>query len=182
MKGTELPDLCFTFLCTNPPGKFIGAIKRGESGYYKTSYDETDPVKAQALVKHLNSSRLGLTDAQVLAMEVGSMFGWNSPGAQVGAHDDRLQKRQDFIDRIVSMYQRGEDNAYEVFLRNPSFSQLRATIAPGAEDGDLQFVRRCAEEDFNLGVSGNASYQDVYDALCPELAKKNDEPSPGAIP
>lgn len=79
-KVEALPDMCFAFLFTNNPGKQVVAIKRGESGCYTTAYDEPDPEKAKALVMRINSG-LRVTEKQAECMLVGSMFGWDVPGA-----------------------------------------------------------------------------------------------------
>jgi len=47
-------------------------IKRGESGYF--------PLAPATDVDKFNADR-GITEAQVNAMEAGSMFGWECPGA-----------------------------------------------------------------------------------------------------
>lgn len=78
-----LPETCFAFIKSNDPGKYVVAIKRGESGFYHTTYDERDATKAKALVKQLNNNKLGVSDEHAEAMLAGSMFGWNTPAAQV---------------------------------------------------------------------------------------------------
>jgi hypothetical protein len=64
------------------PGKRIGMIKRGEAGYYPTNYDSAKASTkiAEQAVRELNA-RLHVTEAQALAMEMGSMFGWDQTGA-----------------------------------------------------------------------------------------------------
>lgn len=88
---SELPELCFSFIGTNKPGQFIGAIKRGETGYYRTTYDETDTKKARELVDYLNTEKLSLSTAQVEAMICGSHFGWDVPGASVAKQEELLR-------------------------------------------------------------------------------------------
>ncbi|MFT8889668.1 MAG: DUF4316 domain-containing protein [Ethanoligenens sp.] len=56
----------------------VVAIKRGESGYYPYSTEKT--------VEELNQT-LGVTKAQAAAMQFGSMFGWDVPGANPAAYD-----------------------------------------------------------------------------------------------
>lgn len=64
----ELPEICMTIL--NTTGEPI-AIKRGEIGYWPmTGYDPD-----------IFNKYHGVTPAQVMAMEMGSMFGWHVPGA-----------------------------------------------------------------------------------------------------
>lgn len=69
MKESKLPEYCYsTSLIDNK----VIIIKRGESGYY--------PIETTRTAEELNSV-IGVTKEQVEAMSVGSMFGWNVPGA-----------------------------------------------------------------------------------------------------
>jgi hypothetical protein len=75
----KLPEQCFTILRTT--GEPI-LIKRGENGYRAVQQPAVDKslVTAKAFVHEMNTNA-GVTAAQVLAMENGSMFGWDVPGA-----------------------------------------------------------------------------------------------------
>lgn len=81
-KKSELPDMCFSYVSSFAPGKNVVAIKRGERGCFSTTHDEAHPEKAKALVEHLNN-KLGVTPEQAECMSIGSMFGWDCPGAQL---------------------------------------------------------------------------------------------------
>ena len=72
-----LPELCFSTLQTT--GQLI-CIKRGESGYYPSEWDTEDKERNVELADELNE-KLGVTPAQRQAMEIGSMAGWDVPGA-----------------------------------------------------------------------------------------------------
>lgn len=72
-----LPELCFSVL---PSTGMLICIKRGESGYYPSDWDTGDPVQNRELADY-NNQRLGVTAAQRLAMEAGSMHGWDCPAA-----------------------------------------------------------------------------------------------------
>lgn len=77
-----LPELCYIKVRGSDPGKRIGIIKYGETGYYLTDFDSqimSDEI-VESCVAEFNK-RLGVTPAQRDAMEVGSMFGWDVPGA-----------------------------------------------------------------------------------------------------
>jgi len=67
-----LPSIAYT---EHPTEKKTVALRRGESGYC-----ELDDEYASIPADELNKS-LGVTTAQAEAMKVGSMFGWDAPGA-----------------------------------------------------------------------------------------------------
>jgi hypothetical protein len=72
-----LPELCFSVLPRT--GELI-CIKRGESGYYRSDWN-TDDKEQNIELADYNNERLGVTPEQRQAMEVGSMAGWDVPGA-----------------------------------------------------------------------------------------------------
>jgi hypothetical protein len=102
------PSVCFAFLPENGPGKYIVAITYGERGYNPSSYDEADPDKAKALVDLINRTALHVNKRQAEAMLVGSMFGWDVPGAKMPTEEENfsawlleeIEKRQ-ILDVVV---------------------------------------------------------------------------------
>ena len=72
-----LPELCFTVIKSTGE---LACIKRGEMGYYRSDWNTSDRAQNEELAAEQNE-RLGVTEAQRRAMEVGSMCGWNVPGA-----------------------------------------------------------------------------------------------------
>lgn len=79
-----LPELCYSIL---PGTGELIIIKNGESGYYRTSYGDTDK-KANIGIKDFYNERLGVTKIQEECMKVGSMFGWDVPGANPNNYDE----------------------------------------------------------------------------------------------
>ena len=72
-----LPELCFSTLQTT--GQLI-CIRRGETGYYPSEWETGDKERNVEEADRLNE-KLGVTPAQRMAMEIGSMAGWDVPGA-----------------------------------------------------------------------------------------------------
>lgn len=75
---TRLPELCYSVLNTTNE---IIVVKRGETGYYRTDYEPAKDRKAAEEWCDLLNEQLGVTKPQRKAMEVGSMWGWDVPGA-----------------------------------------------------------------------------------------------------
>ena len=73
----KLPAECLTVLRSNP--KQLIGIHRGVPGY--TPLREcVSEAAAREMATRMNDER-GVSDAQLKAMEAGSMFGWHVPGA-----------------------------------------------------------------------------------------------------
>ncbi len=80
----SLPDRCFSFLETS--GEVI-VIEKGCKGYAPTGkYAENETP--QECVDSLNQA-MGVTKAQAAAMKVGSMFGFEVPGADPANYDEQ---------------------------------------------------------------------------------------------
>ena len=77
-----LPELCFSVL---PGSGELICIKRGESGYYRSDWSTDDRKQNQELADY-NNEKLGVTPAQRMAMETGSMHGWEVPGADPASY------------------------------------------------------------------------------------------------
>lgn len=81
-KEHSLPLMCYSTLKST--GDLI-VIKRGETGYFKTELNTPDPNENRQIAANLNKI-INLSDAQLKAMEFGSMFGWDKPGAKPEAY------------------------------------------------------------------------------------------------
>ena len=77
MRRNDLPETCFSILPSS--GQLI-IIKKGESGYYPSEWDTGSREENREIASSHNARR-GITDIQEAAMLAGSMFGWNTPGA-----------------------------------------------------------------------------------------------------
>jgi hypothetical protein len=82
---TTMPDICYA---THPSDGVLILIKRDETGYYNVDADKVPPLSGETVVaqcRRLNE-RLGVTTAERMAMEFGSLAGWTTPGADVAVH------------------------------------------------------------------------------------------------
>ena len=85
----KLPEMCFTLL--SGTGQLI-CIKRGESGYYPSDWSTGDARENRRIADEQNRKR-GVTPAQEEAMKIGSMCGWDVPGADPDNCEDIVQRR-----------------------------------------------------------------------------------------
>jgi hypothetical protein len=83
-----LPELCYTVVPLANPGERVGVIKRGERGYHRTDFETPKWSEQDAeIFAAERNAKMEITPAQRAAMEIGSMFGWNSPGADPRRYD-----------------------------------------------------------------------------------------------
>lgn len=73
----RLPEQCYSTL---PSDGSLILLKRGESGYFQTAWSRDDPERNRRTADYLNQKR-GVSKAQEEAMTFGSLFGWDTPGA-----------------------------------------------------------------------------------------------------
>lgn len=85
-----LPLLCYAFTACHKPGERIVVVKRGETGFYSTNLDRPDlsAEQAKAIVDACNE-RLGVSWAAKQAMLFGSLFGFDTNGANPGRYPPR---------------------------------------------------------------------------------------------
>ena len=87
----ELPQMCFSTLPST--GELI-CNKRGECGYYPSDRNTPDRERNAEIANDANES-LGVTPAQRQAMEIGSMFGWDVPGADPNNYDIQTENEME---------------------------------------------------------------------------------------
>ena len=74
----KLPEFCYSVLYTTNE---LIILKRGEEGYYATDYAPAKNAAAAEEWCNTANERIGVTKAQRKAMEMGSMWGFDIPGA-----------------------------------------------------------------------------------------------------
>lgn len=70
----DLPEMCFSTLSGD---ESLVCIKHGETGYYKSDWDTSDPIKNRKLAD-FNNAKLGVSKMQEEAMVIKSMSGWRT--------------------------------------------------------------------------------------------------------
>ena len=83
----DLPESCFATL---PGTGDLIILKRGETGYYRSDWETGDKAKNQEIAD-MHNRKCGITPAQVEAMKVGSMFGFDVPGANPQVYYDEAR-------------------------------------------------------------------------------------------
>ena len=86
----KLPDRGYS---TRPSDGSLILIKRGESRYFQTEWNQNDPARNRRTADYLNQKR-GITKEQEAAMSFGSLFGWDKPGADPKAYMRQPQQEQ----------------------------------------------------------------------------------------
>lgn len=86
----DLPETCFSTLRST--GELI-ILKNGETGYHLSEWDTGDKVRNQEIAASHNSG-CGINPAQVQAMEVGAMCGFEVPGANPQIYFDTAKHIQ----------------------------------------------------------------------------------------
>ena len=82
----KLPARVYTTLLSNP--REVIMIKRSEKGYYSVETCKT-AEEAEVLAERLNALLVPApTKAVIMAMQVGSMFGWEVPGADPATYSN----------------------------------------------------------------------------------------------
>jgi hypothetical protein len=76
-----LPEYCFS---TEEMTDEVILLKRGQVGYFPY-YEGT--IKGKEAARELNNE-IGVSAAEAAAMKIGSMFGWNLPGANPERYDE----------------------------------------------------------------------------------------------
>lgn len=71
----KLPERCFVPLLSDPC--LVTGLHRGVPGYTPLRRHDT----AEAAQRQCDRLNVGVTPAQLEAMQIGAMFGWHVPGA-----------------------------------------------------------------------------------------------------
>ena len=93
-----MKDLCYVRIPGNLPEESVGIVRKGQSGYYQSDVQipkTFTTVQIQAVVDELNAEA-GISKAYAESMMVGSMFGWEVPGADLAM--GRVRKSHPMLD------------------------------------------------------------------------------------
>ncbi len=78
---SEFPELCYVFRSGQLPGHKIAQVRRDETGYWSVRGlpDETDEAALDSIRKA--NEQLGVDGIQANCMKAGSLFGFDTKGA-----------------------------------------------------------------------------------------------------
>ena len=80
-----MAERCYVYVATE---NMIGIVVREEMGYYPYVKPRVAGEEARKAVDELNAD-IGVSKAEAMAMQIGSMFGWHVPGARVETWEKR---------------------------------------------------------------------------------------------
>lgn len=83
----NLPETCFSIL--SGEGSLV-ILKRGEKGYFRSDLDSGNVEENRKIAEFENHQR-GINPAQVMAMQIGSMCGFDAPGADPQIYFDEAR-------------------------------------------------------------------------------------------
>lgn len=63
-----------------------------------------------------------------------------------------MKTKEQFVAAVVADYKKGVENAYEAFIESGYSKQ--------ADESDLEFVKRCLEQDYHDADHGGCMYAD----------------------
>ena len=143
-----LPELCFSTLRTT--GQLI-CIKRGETGYYPSDWDTGDKEGNVELADELNED-LGVTPIQRQAMEIGSMAGWDVPGADPKHYEESYSGQ--------TSYETYDYSNLDVYSRMyPALSEIQEYLD---KDGSKPFL--LVEYCHSMG-NGPGDFEDYFQMI-----------------
>ena len=131
MRRNELPDTC---LSTLPSTGQLVVLKHGVRGYYRSEWDTGNRAENRDIADSHNRRR-GITDIQETAMMAGSMFGWDTPGAEPQWYLDNARYRNattakgHIKDPVMSIYYPVDDFLlrYEVMGKEKLYAGIGAS-------------------------------------------------------
>ena len=172
MRRNDLPETCFSVLPST--GQLI-IIRCGERGYYPSEWD-TGKREENREIASSHNARRGITDIQEAAMLAGSMFGWNTPGANPQWYLDNARYVNSNIvqghikDPIMSVYYPVSSFllCYEI-MESFHFHQLRHTftsnlLSYGAAPKDVQELLGHSDVTTTMNIYAHASKEAKRDA------------------
>lgn len=130
------PEYCYSQLPSDP--KKLIMIVRGQSGYLPLDVEFDTEEKATSYMNRMND-KLGVDEKQQRAMMIGSMYGWDVPGAKVDSKelDEEEYSFDEIINRMANATDYDELYAAANLIVDPKLrNQVEELISSCEEDND----------------------------------------------
>ena len=193
-----LPELCFSTL---PGTGELICIKRGESGYYPSDWSTDDPAQNRELADY-NNERLGVTQAQRLAIQYKKLYGYRKGE---DGQPEIIPEQAEIVRWLYERYLTGaslrmikdelEQQGVKCFEDSPEWtiSRIRSILQNEKYCGDVLMQKTFRQDFINRKAIKNTGQlpmylienhhegivsREKYDAVQAEMARRNAAKSP----
>lgn len=163
-KGVEVTD-------TSGWEYSVPGFERSRKVFVETEREDDGPAPRWTLTFTVRFNREDGSLAEAYAIDSNGQIWGSLPGRMEQNQDRKVPECAEFVRRVVDLYVSGQDNAYEAYRH-----VYGATHEQQTDESDLDYVKRCAEQDWDDAAYQGAVYQEVADAVDADRKLPQDAP------